>query len=322
MIDTLLKPVRWLMKRKFLIVVSGISFLIFLFFLFPFTDLSDLITQQVAEKSQNQVFVTFDKVGLGVLPLGVKMESVVVDTSYFPPVKASTMSLSPSIASLLTMKPGFTAHATGLFGGGMDMTVKSGERLQDDITGHKVSLNLQKVRLQDLARFAQWPVDVSGSGSVDLVTDFDPTLTKQPSSEYNLSIQSLKIPAGSVPTPLGPLNLPTVDIAAVLAKGRWVNGELFIEESTIGKAGDFVNGRIKGKVGLRLVDSGQGLTPVPGAYELKVDLTLNRDAESQLGIFLSAFDKYRTLTGSGARYAMQLNGTPNGLPQASALGTF
>jgi hypothetical protein len=109
---------------------------------------------------------------------------------------------------------------------------------------------------------------------------------------------------------MGPMSMPDVKLSKVKLKGTLKGGEFNIEEGLIGKTGDTLAGRMKGQLGLRFVRMGNQLVPQIGAYKIKVDLNLDRSAEKNFGIFLSFFDKYKTLTGSGARYAMELSG-PN-----------
>jgi hypothetical protein len=102
--------------------------------------------------------------------------------------------------------------------------------------------------------------------------------------------------------------MPDVLLKSVTLKGTLRGGEFNIDEGTIGQAGDTLAGKLKGRIGLRLQRQGNRIAPEFGAYALKVDLTLDRSAEKNFGIFLGFLDKFKTLTGSGARYALELTG--------------
>lgn len=319
-LSSFLKQIR---ERKKQILFAVICFFIFSFLLFPFDDLSDYLTAQVAQRSQNKVFLSFKNLGLQLLPPGVQMSAVTVDTAFMPQIKASRLSLAPSISGFLTFKPGFVAEADGLFGGDLYFSLKSGEKVNEDLRTQILDIDLSDFRTKDFGRFVQLPLEIIGTGRLILKGEVDPSFSKQPNGDYSLKLDSIKIPATTVPTMLGPINLPTIELKIVNFKGRLVNGEMVIEEATFGQAGEFVNGRLKGKINLKIYGAMGQIQPQWGAYDLKVDLNLNRDAESQFGGFLSIIDKYKTLTGTGARYALQLSGSSfQSMPDMKTLGAF
>lgn len=323
MSDALSQFLQMIRNHKKQIVFAFFSFMFFLVFLFPFEDLSDYITEQIAKNTQNQVFVAFKDLGISIFPLGLSFKEVSVDTPFVPTLKASTLNLAPSIASFLAFKPGFVANASGLFDGSAKLTYKTGKSEGDAPPRQLVDLELSKVSVGDLAKFAASPVPLQGKVDLNLNGEIDPTFRIQPTSEFAVQMVPLSIPASTVPTVLGPLNVPALSFGKINLQGRLVGGELIIEESQIGQAGDSVSGRIKGKFNVTMVRSGANVVPRFGAYQLKLDLNVNREAEKDLGIFLALYDKFRTLTGSGARYAFQLNGvnmqTP---PNAVAYSSF
>jgi type II secretion system protein N len=294
-------------KREILLTL--LCFVFFLFVLFPVEDLSDLVTEQVAKNTQNQVFLNFKSIGIDLLPLGVTLKSVSVDTPVAPGIKMASLSLAPSLTGLLTFRPGFVARAEGLFGGSLKLAMKGGKKDDAGSRPQNVDLQVEDINLRQLTSFIEAPVEVLGSGSLAWDGEIDPSFRKQPVAEYVLEIKSLKLPAGSAPTMLGPINYPTIEIRGLRLKGRLVNGELIIEDSSIGQAGDSLSGRIKGKMQMALNPQGGQVRPQFGAYDLKLDLTLNKEIEAQLGIFLSLLDKFKTPTGTGSRYAVQLIGS-------------
>lgn len=319
-ISKLLQQIR---QRKKQILFAVMSFIFFVFFLFPFEDLADYITEQIAKNTQNQVFMTFSELGISLLPPGLSFDDVSVDTPVVPTLKASSLSLAPSIASFLAMKPGFVVKADGLFDGDASLSYKTGKEINDELNMQNITIDISDASLNELANFASLPIPMQGSATADINSEVDPSFGTQPTSDYIVTIQNLKIPASTVPTALGPLALPNVSFQNVNLKGRLVNGELFIEESQIGEASDSIHGRIKGKFALNISRIGTRVVPRFGAYELKLDLNFNRQAESELKLFLGFYDKYRTVTGTGSRYAFQLNGSNfQAPPQDSPLRQF
>lgn len=315
--------VQQIRERKKQILFAFFAFLFFLVFLFPFEDLSDYITEQIAKNTQNQVFVSFRDLGISLLPVGLSFKDVTVDTPFVPTLKAGELKLAPSIASFLAFKPGFVANASGLFDGSAQLTYKTGKSEGDAPPMQVIYLEFTKANLAELSKFADSPVPLQGKANVNVSGEVDPTFNSQPSSEFSVRLDPLNIPASTVPTVLGPLNIPSISFAKVNVQGRLVGGELIIEESEIGQPGDAVQGRIKGKFNVTMVRAGQKVMPRFGAYELKLDLNVNREAEKDLGIFLALYDKFKTVTGSGSRYAFQLNGvnlqTP---PNAASYSSF
>ena len=75
-----------------------------------------------------------------------------------------------------------------------------------------------------------------------------------------------------------------------------------------------MSGQFKGKMGLRVKRSGAKLSVKPKEYEFKMDLHIRKSAPSQLSLFLSFIDKFKTTTNSGSRYLFKI-GASN--PKAS-----
>src|SRR4051812_29728975 len=95
-------------KLKILVIIS--AFLFFLITLFPFRDIGDLITSQISEATQNQVYVDFKDLGLTLFPQpGLKMEGVTIDNPMFPTLAAENLFVSTSLLGLITFRPGIRA---------------------------------------------------------------------------------------------------------------------------------------------------------------------------------------------------------------------
>src|SRR5690606_12011490 len=87
--------------------------------MFPVDDLGDVVTEKIAQATNNQIFLQFDRLGLAFLPPALEMEEVAVDTPFFPTLKASSMTLAPALGRLLTFKPGVSFNAEGLLKGNL-----------------------------------------------------------------------------------------------------------------------------------------------------------------------------------------------------------
>ena len=76
MIEQIKKVFNLIFKHKFKFVLMVFSALIFTFLLFPFDDLGDLVTAQVAKLTNNQVYVQFDRMNVGILDPGLQLKNV------------------------------------------------------------------------------------------------------------------------------------------------------------------------------------------------------------------------------------------------------
>jgi hypothetical protein len=81
-----------LREKKKMILLTILLIPLFAILIFPYDDLSDMITELIAQNSQNQIFVQFDDLGIGFLPPSLKMSNVSLDTPILPTVKAKKCS--------------------------------------------------------------------------------------------------------------------------------------------------------------------------------------------------------------------------------------
>lgn len=324
MLQKILAPFSYLFReQKKLMALMLLMTFVFAILIFPYEDLSDVISELVAKASQNQVFVQFDDLGLGVLPPSLKMTNVALDTPVLPTIKAKRLYLSPNLAGLLAFSPGFSAEIDDVLKGQVDIDLRAGKKINDNIRLQTAVIRLKEIDLKALTSFLQAPVDLEGRLGADLAGNVDPTFTEQPDGSITVTISNFHLPPSTIPTPMGPYTPPNIEISNVVLKGTIKAGNFEISEGTFGQTGEPINGRIKGRIAVRLRMMGPQLVPDFGAYELKVDLSFDRTTESNFKLFLSFLDKFRTVTGSGSRYAFRLAG-PNFYmpPNPSALGTW
>src|SRR6185312_1616968 len=120
---------------------------------FPYDDLSDMITELIAQNSQNQVFVQFDDLGIGFFPPSLKMSNVSLDTPILPTVKAKKLFLAPNIAGLLAFSPGFSASIEDVLKGDIQIDYRSGKKLPNDAREQNVKVSVDKIDLKSLTAF-------------------------------------------------------------------------------------------------------------------------------------------------------------------------
>lgn len=307
MVEKLLQPLLYIIRhQKKYILLTLISALVFAVLCFPYDDLSDLITEQIAKRSQN-VFISFNELGVSFFPPSLKMSNVTVDTDFVPTVKAERLYLAPAYSALLAFNPGFTTVIEGFMNGAVHLTYATGKKINDQIRMQNVDLDISKMDLKSLTKFATLPIDADGAVNMDLSTEFDPTFTEQPNGEYKLVINDMNLASFMVfmsPVPIG------FKFNKIVLKGTMKNSQFIIEEGQIGSENDPLHGTISGNVGVRMIRMGNRVVPQWSNYEFSVDLNLDRTAEQKLSSVMGIIniDKYKTVTGSGSRYSLNLSG--------------
>lgn len=292
-------------KLKFLVLI--VSVVVFLFMLFPFDDLGDLVSSQVAQLSGNSVYVQFDKLKMSLIPQpGVQLNDVFVESRQMPPLSASELTITPSTMGLIQKKPYGHISAKGFLKGNVDIRVGKGSRSDSGIERQQVEISAQKLNLTDLRELANLPVMLKGSMDIKTTAVADLNLQEQPEVDVSVQINQFELPPSNVNTAMGPLTLPDLKLSAVELKGRLAAGRFIIETGTIGRVGDELQGTIKGNLGLNVQN--QNGTPVPqvGAYNIEVDLKAKRSFQDRAALFLSFIDSYKTPTSDGAQYKFKV----------------
>lgn len=333
------------------VVLFLASTLFFMFFLFPFSDLSDLVTSAVARATNNQVYVQAETLNLNLIPQpAISASNVSVETS-LPAIEAKWAKVTPGIfTTLLNMgtfmkaangdfeasraamnKLSLAVDAEGVLGGDMGLAIRPGKKTDQGRDRSRISLSVDKIDLSQVQRWADLPMRLQGRANVetDMQVAFD--FSEQPEGDFNLNVNKFALPASTVSIPMGegatfPLNVPSLTLANVVFKGRLVGGTLVIEEGVFGKAGDPLSGRIKGQLGVRLQPMGNTVTPLFGSYNLTVDLNTTSEIQKELGFAFIPLDSAKTPTGGGgARYLFRATGQGIGMqfvPQITRVDSF
>lgn len=308
----LLKLIRESKGKIFVLVVSA---LVFTFMLFPFDDLSDLITSQVSRLSNNSVYVQFEKLKMSFFPQpGVQMDQVYIESLRTPAISAQELVITPSVRGLIQQKPYGHVSAKGLLKGDVDVHVGKGSKTENGGERHKIEISAKKVSLHDLREMANLPVLLKGQLNLESTALADLTFQEQPDIEMNLSINQFELPPSNVNTPMGPLTLPDLKLSTVELKGRLAAGQFVIENGTIGKPGDELYGTIKGKIGLTIVNRGNSFGHQIGAYNIEVDLKTKRSFQERAALFLTFIDGYKTPTSEGSQYKFKVSASNPMMP--------
>ncbi len=314
--------------HKMKVVFSVIAFVFFLVVLFPFDDLSDVVTEKIAQATHDQIFLRFDHLGIAFLPPALEMDNVTLETPFLAAVKASSMTLTPAIGRLLMLQPGVRFSAAALFKG--DLTGSVGMVKKNNHDQVEFSTKYKNLDLLTISQFfeSQWEV----SGKANIVADngiFDPSLTDPPKAELEVSAENVGLPntlPANIPI-LGGTIIPTMKFSDVGVKGRLVNRELIIDESNLGGESDPFRGKVKGKLEVDFRQGPGGIYPQMGGYDLSLNIEMDRSFESdlqkRLPIVYDQITKYKSVTGKGSRYSLRLRSqNPMNPPEVTPIQAF
>lgn len=302
-------------QSKGKIFVMVLSALVFVFMLFPFDDLSDLISSQVSKLSNNSVYLQFDKLKMSLFPQpGVQMDHVYIESLRTPALSAQELVITPSISGLIAQKPYGQVSAKGLLKGDVDIQVGKGSKTENGLERHRVEVTAKKVSLHDIRELANLPVLLKGQLNLQTTVLADLSFQEQPDVELDLSISKFELPPSNVNTPMGPLTLPDLKLTSLELKGRLSAGRFIIETGTIGKPGDDLYGSIKGDIALTINNRGGSFAPQVGAYNFEVDLRTKKSFQDRAALFLTFIDGYKTPTSEGGQYKFKLTATNPMMP--------
>lgn len=306
--DVIKKFFGLLLRHKWKFVLMVFSAMTFTFLLFPFGDLSDLVTAQVSKLTGNQIYLQFDTMHVSILPQpGIALEQVYVEGTQLPPLKSQEIIFTPSVMSLINQKPAGSLTAKGFMRGQIKASIAPGTKSESGTERQKLTLKAESLSLAELKKFLNLPVSIKGNLSIDSEALADLTFKEQPDVEMLMKIDRFELPPANIQTMMGPLTLPDLKLTGVQLKGRLSAGRFIIEEGVIGRPGDELSGTIKGNIGLDIRNMGMGFTPVMGGYNLDIDLKVKKSFEEKSSLFLSFIDQYKTLQPDGARYAFKLS---------------
>lgn len=303
----------------------------FFLLIFPYGDLTSYASRFIFEKTG--VSTRMDDLGLIVFPLpGAKIEGIKVNIST-PPLAIQEASIYPNIfTSAINKDAFFSADLEQIFGGDLEISRSPGDSIPEkDHKKEILEINAENLELSKVLQFLKTnskgpvnlPFQLKGKFSLETIADLDPRFGSEPNIEFRLTGSDIVFPPQSVPTAFGPLQFPEIKWKEVLLKGRLVAGELILETVEMGKLGDPMILKTKGKLSLRLSKSSERAPIIPrlGAYELDTDLTMSASVDAQVGILLTpVIGSFKSQISNGFRYLFRAQGTNfRGLPRTQAI---
>ena len=308
-----------------ILAVFGFA-LIFGFMIFPFDDLSDVISAKISDATKNNFYVQFEDFGIKLIPsLGVSMENVMIEAPALPAMKAGHLELSPWVLGLVTGKQGGSMDARDLFGGVVAADFREGEKAKSGERMQSIAVNAQDVKLQLLTAFLRdsgmFGLNLQGAVNVDSAITVDPVFDKQPSGTIEIQAAGLAVPAQTFTANMNgmplPVELSELKLGATKLTGKIDNGSIEISDLTFGSAKESLSGKVKGTVGVQFkMGPLRSTVAIPGAYDLRVDLTLRKDLVQSskgtaLGMGLGFLPKPKSETSESYVYAFRVQGEPN-----------
>lgn len=336
----------WLWRRKLFFLVTLASALFFFAWLFPFGDLSQVVTTKISEASGRQVYMQFESLDLHLVPTpSISGTGVSIETA-LPPLQASWVKITPSLLSMLFSLPtfikanggdpeaqkaaaaklGVSLAAEGLLGADVDLSIRPGKKSERGAERSRVSLMVENLDLKEVQDWSDLPIKMQGRAHLSTDMQIAPDFQDQPEGEYTIRADKFVMPANTLLIPFEgasmPVNLPGLSLANLTLKGRMVNGSLFIEDGKFGDSRDPLSGRIKGKVDVKFISSRGSIQPVPGQYALTVDLSASKAFEKEFSYLGMLLGNVKTATPTGSRYLFQIKGMVGGAFNISPQSTY
>lgn len=297
----------WSIKGKLIIAVLLIP--VFLIYLFPVDDVSDLVTKQVAQVTSNQIYVSFDHMDLGFFPTpSFGFDRFSLEAGPLPPLSIRRLDVNPSLMGLLLGKPDASMTAQGLFRGDVTASIKPGKKLENGAITQKINIEAQRLNLQEIRQFANLPVKLRGSINFKGEGDIEPAFTAQPDVTLDVNSPSFELQPTSVETLMGPIVLPGLKLGRLSIKGRLSAGQFLIEEGAFGKQGDDLYGTVKGRINVEIRNLGGRIIPVASTYELRFDFAAKDSFEKRAETLLMLVSSHRTPEAGQGRYRFLLTG--------------
>lgn len=308
MVDKIRAFFSFLWRQKFKGLLILILIPLFAIFQFPVDDLSDMVTTQVAQQTHNQVYLQFDKMELGFLPLSIRLEKMSLDLPNLPTLNVNEVQIYPSLVNLLLQKPAGSIIADGIFRGKMDFSMSPGKKLEGGVQTQDLELEAKNVQLNDLRQFLKLPVTLRGRVDLKLKGYADLTFSAPPDINLELQSPDVELSSSTVNTIMGPLVLPDLKLNRLNFKGRLSNNQLTVEETLIGRENDEASGTLRGNLQLEIKPLQGGIVPILGSYAYKVDMKIQKTLEDRARLFLMMVETHKRPEGADSRYRFTLNG--------------
>jgi type II secretion system protein N len=314
---------------KFTFVITAA--VVFILALFPLGDLSDLVSNQVLNATQNSVYVQFKDLSFNPATMTLRLNEVELDTPVAQEIKFSELSLTPSILDLISKKPSGVISAEGFLGADNNTRIelKSHDAITDKIMNSTLSFNMTNGSLNEIHKMLQTPMPLSGQLIIDSTVsvelenrsegDAPPAFALKSIQDGDISIliKKFKMPATSITVPqMGRLGLPLLEFNNVELKAKIQQGKITIESGKFGSPSDELFGTIRGDLTL--------LNPIPPgtpfqfmfqSYNVTLEISAKQAFKDRGGFFLALLKEVEKDPSTGlSRYQQTFTMNGVGMP--------
>lgn len=321
--DKIREAFRFFLTHKSKLSLTIFATFIFLFILFPFDDLSDLVTEKVSQLTNNSVYLQFEKLKLKFFPTpGAQLSSVHFESLQTPALSIRDLTITPSPSAFINQKPFGTVKAEGFLNGDVQIGMHKGTPTETGTERYEIQVDAKQMSLLNIKELANLPVILKGKLNLQSTILTDLALNEQPEMEINLNIKEFEFPATTINTAMtGPLPLPELKLSNVQIKGRLAAGQFIIEDGTIGKNQDQLFGKIKGQLQFSINRDSGHIQHQFGSYSLDVQLNFAPQLHKTLEVFLLPLSSYKTDEAGGVtKYQFRANAAiPGIVPNFSAV---
>lgn len=300
----------FLKNNKKKVFLGFVAYVMFLFLLFPFSDLGSFVTTQVAKLTQNQIFVKFEELHFSLIPSpGLELSNVKVQGLQFPQLTTDKLTVAPSIAGLLSFKPGVSLNAEGLFDGDVSLSTRGGSKATSGALKQNISVDAEGIELSKIGGLLNLPMSLDGKMNLETQAVIDPSFSEQPNAQLDLKAVRVNITSANIPTPIGPLNLPDTKLQELILKGQIADGTLNIEKAQIGSPNDELFAQVRGTMNLNFQTAGGQVMVNPGPFDLTIQIKTKPSYQAKAGLFLGFLDSYKkSQSPQGSEYIFKVAG--------------
>ncbi len=269
--------------------------LAFIITTFPYDDLSEFVTSKITRATNNQVYLQFNKLSLNILPTPhLKLNDIELLTPSLPLLKASSLSLSPSLLELLKFNLGLSVFIENLFGGNLSLTYAQESPDKENLIFSNMSLDVEDLSLKELSKTIALPINISGDLEANASGTLELQFKEQPDAEFSVSSDNIRLPEGTINAPgLGPVKLPGLVFTKLKLNGHLVDGVLSLNNVTLGSQKDDLQVQIKGDINLKFSKISQKIVPLFSRYNLKTKIVI-KDSNVKELFFLQFLNKYKS----------------------------
>lgn len=262
-------------ELKFHILVGFFSIFVFVFLLFPFDDLTDLASSQIAAATQNRVFTQFEGLDVSLFPtISAEATKAHIEIAGVPlPIKAEFVRVWPSVFAAIRQRAEGHLRMEGFYNGNIDIRLRDGGVSDRGSQRQNVVFDTEGIQIGSLIEAAKLslPLDIKGLLTLKSSGVIDMGFTEEPQFDADIGLASFQSLPFSLDMQGMGLSVPGLKLSEVSIKAKLNAGRLELEQVRLGKAGDDLQMTVKGTMVLQMTQGQQ--RPHIGQYSFDIDLT-------------------------------------------------